>query len=33
MKTKDKAVKNINLKIQGNTMTVFVGHSGLEKVL
>ena len=25
-KTKDKAVKNINLKIQGNTMTAFVGH-------
>ena len=29
-KTKDKAVKNINLKIQGNTMTAFVGHSGAE---
>ena len=30
-KTKDKAVKNINLKIQGNTMTAFVGHSGAGK--
>jgi ATP-binding cassette, subfamily B, bacterial MsbA len=29
--TKDKAIKNINLDIQGGTMTAFVGHSGAGK--
>ena len=29
--TKDKAVRNINLDIQGGTMTAFVGHSGAGK--
>ena len=26
-----KAIKQINLKIRGNTMTAFVGHSGAGK--
>ena len=30
-KTKEKAVKNLNLKIPGNTMAAFVGHSGAGK--
>ena len=29
--THNQAIKNINLKIQGNTMTAFVGHSGAGK--
>ena len=29
--TKERAVKNINLDIRGNTMTAFVGHSGAGK--
>jgi len=29
--TKEKAVKNINLEIQGGTMAAFVGHSGAGK--
>ena len=29
--TKERAVKNINLDIKGNTMTAFVGHSGAGK--
>ena len=29
--TNEKAVKNINLKIKGNTMAAFVGHSGAGK--
>ena len=29
--TEDKAIKNINLKISGNTMAAFVGHSGAGK--
>ena len=29
--TDDKAIKNINLKISGNTMAAFVGHSGAGK--
>ena len=29
--TKEKAIKNINLDIKGNTMTAFVGHSGAGK--
>ena len=29
--TNEKAVKNINLDIKGNTMTAFVGHSGAGK--
>ena len=29
--TNDKAIKNINLTIEGNTMTAFVGHSGAGK--
>jgi ATP-binding cassette, subfamily B, bacterial MsbA len=29
--TKDKAIKNINLSIKGNTMAAFVGHSGAGK--
>ena len=27
----DKAIKNINLKIDGGTMAAFVGHSGAGK--
>ena len=30
--TDEKAIKNINLNITGNTMTAFVGHSGAGKV-
>ena len=29
--TDEKAIKNINLEIKGNTMTAFVGHSGAGK--
>ena len=29
--TNEKAVKNLNLEIKGNTMTAFVGHSGAGK--
>ena len=29
--TNEKAVKNVNLEIKGNTMTAFVGHSGAGK--
>ena len=29
--TKDQAIKNINLNIQGGVMTAFVGHSGAGK--
>ncbi len=29
--TKEKAIKNVNLKIKGNTMAAFVGHSGAGK--
>ena len=29
--TEEKAIKNINLNISGNTMTAFVGHSGAGK--
>ena len=29
--TNEKAIKNINLEIKGNTMTAFVGHSGAGK--
>mgnify|MGYP000872367387 CR=1 FL=1 len=29
--TKDRAIKNINLDIKGNSMTAFVGHSGAGK--
>ncbi len=29
--TNEKAIQNINLKIQGNTMSAFVGHSGAGK--
>jgi ATP-binding cassette, subfamily B, bacterial MsbA len=29
--TKEKAIKNINLNIKGNTMAAFVGHSGAGK--
>ena len=29
--TKDKAIKNINIDINGNTMAAFVGHSGAGK--
>ena len=29
--TKDRAIKNINLKIKGGTMVAFVGHSGAGK--
>ena len=30
--TKSKAIKNINIDIQGGSMSAFVGHSGAEKV-
>tara|TARA_B100000963_G_C22626403_1_gene672591 strand:+ start:154 stop:1896 length:1743 start_codon:yes stop_codon:yes gene_type:complete len=29
--TKEKAIKNVNFKIKGNTMAAFVGHSGAGK--
>ncbi len=29
--TNEKAIKNVNLEIKGNTMTAFVGHSGAGK--
>ena len=29
--TDEKAIKNININIKGNTMTAFVGHSGAGK--
>ena len=29
--TEEKAIKNINLEVKGNTMTAFVGHSGAGK--
>ena len=29
--TKDRAIRNINIDIKGNTMTAFVGHSGAGK--
>ena len=29
--TNEKAIKNINLSISGNTMSAFVGHSGAGK--